>query len=51
VIIIVGNKVPIAEPVVGQEELDNVADAMRSGWISSSGPYVKQFEDAFATFC
>jgi perosamine synthetase len=48
---IVGSKVPIAEPVLGQEELDNVVDAMRSGWISSSGPYVKQFEDAFATFC
>lgn len=45
------NKVPIAEPVLGQEELDNVVDAMRSGWISSSGPYVKQFEDAFAAFC
>src|SRR6185312_5850654 len=40
--------VPIAEPVIGERELAYVCDAVRSGWVSSMGPYVRRFEDAMA---
>lgn len=38
---------PFALPDIGEAEIEAVADAMRSGWVSS-GPRVKMFEDAFA---
>ncbi|HEU4588120.1 MAG TPA: DegT/DnrJ/EryC1/StrS family aminotransferase, partial [Gemmatimonadales bacterium] len=34
-------------PTVGESEIEEVADAMRSGWLST-GPRVKEFEEAFA---
>jgi perosamine synthetase len=43
--------VPIAEPVIGKRELDYVTDALRSGWVSSKGPYVEMFEAAVANGC
>src|SRR4051812_49605015 len=33
-------------PAVGQEEMDEVADTLRSGWITT-GPKTKLFEAAF----
>jgi perosamine synthetase len=44
-------RIPIAEPVLGEEELDNVIKAVRSGWISSRGAFIGQFERDFALFC
>ena len=41
-------KVPVASPYFGEEELENVSHAMRTGWISSRGEFVSQFEEAFA---
>lgn len=38
---------PFARPTVGEEEVVAVADALRSGWLTS-GPKVKEFEAAFA---
>lgn len=43
--------IPIAAPVLGEEELANVVSAMRSGWISSLGAFVAEFEAGFAAFC
>jgi perosamine synthetase len=43
-------RIPVAEPVLGQEELDNVVAAMRSGWISSLGAFIPEFEREFAAF-
>ena len=42
---------PIAEPDIGDLELEYVTDAVRSGWVSSLGRYVEQFERSFADFC
>lgn len=42
---------PIAEPVIGKKEIAYVMDAVKSGWVSSAGPYVKEFEEKFSTFC
>ena len=41
----------MAEPVLREEELANVVDAVRSGWISSLGRYIPEFERDFARFC
>ena len=45
------SRIPIAAPVIGEEEIANVVEAMRSGWISSLGAYIGQFERDFAAFC
>ena len=43
-------RIPVAEPVLGQEEMDNVMTAMKSGWISSLGAFIPEFERDFAAF-
>ncbi|MDO8637949.1 MAG: DegT/DnrJ/EryC1/StrS family aminotransferase, partial [Candidatus Daviesbacteria bacterium] len=45
------NFIPIAEPTLGKEEEELVLDALRSGWISSTGKYIQTFEEEFAKFC
>lgn len=42
---------PVCEPLLAGNELKYVAEAISSGWISSSGAYVTKFEDAFAAWC
>src|SRR5437870_5066662 len=44
-------RIPMAAPVLGEEELANVVEAMRSGWISSLGAFIGEFERGFAAFC
>lgn len=41
----------IAEPSLGPEELRNVVQAVQSGWISSQGEFIPQFERKFARYC
>ena len=43
--------IPVAEPVLGEEELNNVVEAIKSGWISSKGKFIPQFEEEFAQYC
>ncbi|MCK9355866.1 MAG: DegT/DnrJ/EryC1/StrS family aminotransferase [Dehalococcoidia bacterium] len=43
--------IPIAEPFLGQEELNNVIEAVRSGWVSSKGRFIPEFEGGFAAYC
>jgi len=42
---------PIAEPFLGEQELRYVTESVVSGWVSSSGKFVTQFEQMFADFC
>jgi len=42
--------IPVAEPTLADEELKNVVDAVKSGWISSKGKYVSMFEEEFAKY-
>jgi len=42
------NNIPIAIPSIGDEELNNVIDCVKSGWISSQGSYVIDFEKEFS---
>lgn len=41
--------IPFALPTIGEEEISEVVDAMRSGWLTT-GPKTKQFESDFADF-
>lgn len=43
--------IPVAAPIIGERELAYVTDAIRSGWVSSIGPYLERFEAGFAEFC
>jgi Predicted pyridoxal phosphate-dependent enzyme apparently involved in regulation of cell wall biogenesis len=40
---------PFALPDIGEEEISAVAEALRSGWVTT-GPRVKQFEQAFRDY-
>ena len=43
-------RIPVCEPALDGNELAYVTDAVRSGWISSGGEYLKRFEDGFAAY-
>jgi len=43
--------IPVAEPSLGKEELKNVIKAIKSGWISSKGEFIEEFETKFAEYC
>jgi perosamine synthetase len=43
--------IPVAEPSIGEREVELVADAVRSGWVSSIGEYVTAFENELASRC
>jgi len=43
--------IPVCQPYLNGNELKYVEDAVRTGWISSSGKYVRAFEEAFAQYC
>jgi perosamine synthetase len=43
--------IPVSEPLLGEEELDNIVDALKSGWISSKGRFIPEFEHGFAQYC
>ena len=44
-------KIPVCQPFLNGRELDYVTDALKTGWISSSGKYVTAFEEEFAKYC
>lgn len=42
--------IPVNAPVITPEARKFVSNCLRTGWISSAGPYVNQFEEAFARY-
>lgn len=46
-----GIRVPVAEPYLRGNEFKYAVDAILSTWISSSGKYIKEFEDKFSYYC
>lgn len=42
---------PVAAPVLGMEELQNVSECVLSGWVSSAGKFVTEFEKQCAEYC
>jgi perosamine synthetase len=43
--------IPAAEPLLAGNELTYVTQCIESGWVSSLGEYVRQFESQFAAYC
>ena len=43
--------IPVCEPFLNGNEVKYITDAVTTGWISSSGKYVTEFENAFAAYC
>lgn len=42
--------ISVNQPIISQEAKDNVNEALDTVWISSSGKFVKEFEDKFANW-
>ena len=40
--------IPVNEPLLNGNEEKYLVECIRTGWISSEGPYIKQFEEEFA---
>jgi perosamine synthetase len=43
-------RIPVNEPVITAEAKQYVLDALETGWVSSAGKYIQEFETAFARF-
>jgi len=44
------SSIPVAKPVFEGRELEYLSDCIKSGWISSLGKYVTEFEQGFARY-
>jgi len=43
--------IPVAEPLITEQDIQTVNDALKSGWISSTGKYLDLFEEQWAAYC
>lgn len=43
--------IPVCEPLLEGNELKYISEAVKIGWISSNGKFVKLFEEKFAEYC
>lgn len=43
--------IPVCEPTLGAKEIEYATEAIKSGWISSAGKYIKEFENKFSAYC
>ena len=39
------------EPKLGARELEYVTECVETGWVSSEGRFIKEFEDKWAAYC
>jgi perosamine synthetase len=43
--------IPVNEPLLAEEDFAALEDTFRTGWISSAGRYVDEFESSWAAYC
>ncbi|MDE1855906.1 MAG: DegT/DnrJ/EryC1/StrS family aminotransferase [Candidatus Micrarchaeota archaeon] len=43
-------RIQMSEPYVGEEELNNVVEAVKTNWISSNGHFIRDFEKGFSGY-
>jgi perosamine synthetase len=43
--------IPVNEPSLGQRELEYVTECISTGWISSTGQFINEFEERWAAYC
>ena len=42
--------IPVNEPLILEKEVEYVNEALKTGWISSEGKFIKEFEQKFASY-
>lgn len=42
--------IPVSKPIISPKALSYISDCVKSGWVSSQGPYVTKFEESFANY-
>jgi len=43
--------IPVNEPLLDLRELEYVTECVQTGWISSAGKFIEEFEDKWAAYC
>lgn len=43
--------IPVNEPLIGDQELVYVNECLRTGWVSSAGRFIEEFEEKWAAYC
>lgn len=43
--------IPVNEPLLNERDLEYVSDCVRTGWVSSAGRYIEQFEAQWSAYC
>jgi perosamine synthetase len=43
--------IPISEPLIGNNVLPLVRECLETGWLSSDGPFVQEFERKWSSYC
>lgn len=43
--------IPVNEPLIGAKEIEYVNECLRTGWISSAGRFIEEFEQKWAAYC
>jgi perosamine synthetase len=43
--------IPVNEPLLNEQALKYVEECLRTGWISSEGRFIKEFEEKWASYC
>lgn len=47
----ISDLIPVNEPLLGDRELEYLSDCVRTGWVSSAGRFIKEFEERWAAYC
>lgn len=42
--------IPVSKPIISKNAKKYILDCIKSGWVSSHGPYVERFEESFAEY-
>lgn len=43
--------IPVNEPLIGAREFQYVTECLKTGWISSAGKFIEQFETKWSEYC
>lgn len=43
--------IPVNEPLLGEREAQYIAECLQTGWISSAGRFIEEFEEKWAAYC
>lgn len=43
--------IPVNEPLLGERELEYVCECVRTGWVSSAGRFIRDFEENWSAYC